>query len=341
MNGFNATQAHDLPSTDLAARPVAVLRGTARGLEIHVAGGAELDPMCDAIMTRLAEAPGFFRNSDVRVRVDDVLPRGALARLDAIAEQFELRIVEIGASRAKLDAVPRAHLAAGSAPASLGDDEITTQGPPPTPSRAAEAALEVAAPDLTAPELAVSEPAAPELVVSPPAVVAAASVATTSGVVAPVIDPTLVTIAAEIAAAPAPLEREQTKPVARAQLAELLDEPRTKVVVGPIRSGVILSHPGHIVVFGDVNPGAEVRAEGNIIVLGRLRGTAHAGIGGATAFILALRLEPQQLRIGRQVARAGDDAAGAECEIAHVVGEAITVEHYLGKLPRNLAASLV
>ncbi|MDQ3368027.1 MAG: hypothetical protein M3680_21590, partial [Myxococcota bacterium] len=115
----------------------------------------------------------------------------------------------------------------------------------------------------------------------------------------------------------------------------------TRLVVGPVRSGVILEHAGTIIVFGDVNPGAEVRAEGNIIVLGRLRGTAHAGIGQEVGFILALQLQPQQLRIGRAVARSADsDAPGRETEIAYGTGDGIVVERYLGRLPRNLATSI-
>jgi septum site-determining protein MinC len=114
-----------------------------------------------------------------------------------------------------------------------------------------------------------------------------------------------------------------------------------RLVIGPVRSGVILEHVGHVIVFGDVNPGAEVRASGNIVVLGRLRGTAHAGIGQDVGFIVALRLEPQQLRISRMVARAADsDAAPTEAEIAYANGDQIVVERYLGKLPRNLATSL-
>jgi septum site-determining protein MinC len=111
------------------------------------------------------------------------------------------------------------------------------------------------------------------------------------------------------------------------------------MVVGPVRSGVILDHPGHLVVLGDVNPGAEVRAEGNIIILGRLRGIAHAGIGRERGFILALRLEPQQLRIGRLVARA-PDAASSGTEIAYVTDRSIVVERYAGKLPFGLAAGI-
>src|SRR5207253_761427 len=104
--------------------------------------------------------------------------------------------------------------------------------------------------------------------------------------------------------------------------------PGARLVVGPVRSGVILEHTGHVIVFGDVNPGAEVRAEGNIIVLGRLRGTAHAGIGQDVGFILALQLAPQQLRIGRQVARAADDTSSPQAEIAYASGGQIIVERY-------------
>jgi septum formation inhibitor MinC len=115
----------------------------------------------------------------------------------------------------------------------------------------------------------------------------------------------------------------------------------TRLVVGPVRSGVILDHSGNLIVFGDVNPGAEVRATGNIVVLGRLRGTAHAAIGTDTGFILALRLEPQQLRIGRRVARAADnDTASNDAEIAYATGEQMVVERYQGRLPRNLVTSI-
>jgi septum site-determining protein MinC len=117
--------------------------------------------------------------------------------------------------------------------------------------------------------------------------------------------------------------------------------PGARLVVGPVRSGVILEHTGHVIVFGDVNPGGEVRAEGNIIVLGRLRGTAHAGIGQDAGFILALQLQPQQLRISRQVARAAEgDAQSFITEIAYLHGGGIVVERYAGKLPGGLATSI-
>ncbi|HUJ61596.1 MAG TPA: septum site-determining protein MinC [Kofleriaceae bacterium] len=236
--------------------PAAVLRGTARGLEMVVRGSATGAAIELALARRLDEAPGFFRGNDVRVAVEDgPLAPGCLARIDALAERFELRVIEVAPAATP---VPVPELAAGSA----GNEVVPA--PEPVPVVAAE------------PEPARAEP-----------------------------------------------------------------DPQPRLFIGPVRSGVILEHPGHLFIFGDVNPGAEVRAAGNITVLGRLRGTAHAAIGRDAGFILALRLEPQQLRIGRMVARAADsDAPASDAEIAYATGEQIVVERYLGKLPRNLATSL-
>ena len=113
-----------------------------------------------------------------------------------------------------------------------------------------------------------------------------------------------------------------------------------RLLVGPIRSGVVLDAPADLVILGDVNPGAEIQARGNIIVLGRLRGIAHAAVGGERGFILALRLEPQQLRIGTLVARAGDADSPAEgAEIAYATGRTIVVERYQGRLPGGLSTA--
>lgn len=72
-----------------------------------------------------------------------------------------------------------------------------------------------------------------------------------------------------------------------------------------IRSGVEIRHSGTVVVLGDINPGGIAIANGDILVWGRLRGVAHAGANGnAKALIMALQMEPTQLRIARFVARA-------------------------------------
>lgn len=306
----------------------AILRGTARGLEILVDGQSTTTSIVAAVMKRLDEAPTFFRGSDVRVRVEDgPLAPGCLARLDEIAVMFELRIVEVSAlkqerpitSLADADAVPQPNLAAGSAPSPAFEDEAPTN---------ANANKIIA---LSPPPGDIAQPV--ELSMTDMVELTAAEDAPTATGEAldelPGIsfdEPTNTAVPLQLAATPE---------------ISIPHEPGTRIVIGPVRSGVILEHLGHLVIFGDINPGAEVRASGNIVVLGRLRGTAHAGIGQEVGFILALRLEPQQLRIGRQVARAADsDTPASEPELAYGTGDSIIVERYQGKLPRNLATSI-
>ena len=72
-----------------------------------------------------------------------------------------------------------------------------------------------------------------------------------------------------------------------------------------VRSGVEVRHPGTVIIIGDLNPGGTVIAEGDILVWGRLRGIAHAGASGnRKCQIMALLMEPTQLRIADVLARA-------------------------------------
>jgi septum site-determining protein MinC len=305
----------------------AVLRGTARGLEILVDGRSTTTSIVAAVMKRLDEAPTFFRGSDVRIRVEDgPLAPGCLARMDEIAVMFELRIVEVSAvtksravtALADADAVPQPNLAAGSAPSPAFEDEAPT-------NTNANKLLAVPPPgDLAQP----AELMMTDLVELTPAEDAATATGEALDELPGISfeEPTNTAVPLQLAATPE---------------ISLPNEPGTRIVIGPVRSGVILEHLGNLIIFGDVNPGAEVRVSGNIVVLGRLRGTAHAGIGQEVGFILALRLEPQQLRIGRQVARAADsDTPASEPELAYGTGDSIVVERYQGKLPRNLATSI-
>jgi septum formation inhibitor MinC len=284
------------------------LKGTTRGLEILIAGTPTTAALEARLTELLAEAPSFFAGCDARVAIDGALPGGALACLEQVAARFELRIVEIGpaAARRRRADVPRA-LRPEDVPAvrlAGGTGPVADEPVDAVPGERGSAGA-------SAP-VAASAPSA-----SAPIAAAAPSAS------------------APIAAAPGAAE-----PAAPAALAEVLP-PGPRLVVGPVRSGVIVEHAGHLVVIGDVNPGAEVRAEGSIIVLGRLRGVAHAAIGAAGGFIIALSLQPQQLRIGRMVARAGDaDRPGDGAEIAYATGETITVERFSGRLPSGLAASM-
>jgi septum site-determining protein MinC len=72
-----------------------------------------------------------------------------------------------------------------------------------------------------------------------------------------------------------------------------------------LRSGAEIRHNGTVIVMGDLNPGGSIIAEGDILVWGRLRGVAHAGCkGNAKCLIMALQMEPTQIRIADYVARA-------------------------------------
>ena len=108
-----------------------------------------------------------------------------------------------------------------------------------------------------------------------------------------------------------------------------------RFVTGPLRSGAVIESPSNLVIIGDVNPGAEVRAGGNIVILGALRGLAHAACGGDSGYIIALRLDAQQIRIGSLIARAADagDGASRSAEIAYAAEGRIVVEPYQGRLP--------
>jgi septum formation inhibitor MinC len=324
-------------------RPPALLRGTAKGLEIHVIGTAPLEDILAAVSKRLDEAPAFFRGSDVRIKVDDgPMPAGCLARLDELATKFELRIVEVGPAAKKPlalveDAVPTLapQLAVGSAPSPLMDVE-----PPPLEEPEPYEAFEEIATNQAANPLAMLPPPLPDATELGEPVMLADSELTELVEILRAEQP------AFAAEEPTQIGLE-TPALALAAGPELPLEPSpgTRLVVGPVRSGVILEHHGNLIIFGDVNPGAEVRCTGNIVVLGRLRGTAHAGIGQDVGFILALRREPQQIRIGRKVARAADsDKPLDDSEIAYLsssgAGDQIVVERYTGKLPRNLATSI-
>ncbi len=110
-----------------------------------------------------------------------------------------------------------------------------------------------------------------------------------------------------VAAATAGYSVEQHTPVTHLNQSpetpgKALDDPL--YIQGTIRSGVEIRHAGTVVILGDINPGGSVIAEGDILVWGRLKGLAHAGSeGNVDCRIMALRMEPTQLRIADKVAR--------------------------------------
>ncbi|MFS0516805.1 septum site-determining protein MinC [Nostoc sp. UIC 10607] len=94
-----------------------------------------------------------------------------------------------------------------------------------------------------------------------------------------------------------------------------------------VRSGVEIRHPGTVILLGDLNPGGIVIADGDIIIWGRLRGIAHAGAGGNhECLIMALQMEPTQLRIADAVARAPEKPPMQfSPEVAHITPQGIRI----------------
>ncbi len=108
------------------------------------------------------------------------------------------------------------------------------------------------------------------------------------------------------------------------------EDANAKIVFGTFRSGQRLETPYSLVIIGDVNPGADLIAGGDIFVLGSLRGTAHAAAYDDEAHdrvIIALQMQPVQLRIGSILSRGNDDAARGT-EIARVESRRIVVESF-------------
>ncbi len=114
--------------------------------------------------------------------------------------------------------------------------------------------------------------------------------------------------------------RSEPKPT-RLPLAEPLYLEKT------VRSGEEVRHPGHIILLGDLNPGGIVIADGDILIWGRLRGITHAGANGnRECLIMALQMEPTQLRIADAVARAPEKSpAQYYPEVAYVTSEGIRI----------------
>lgn len=121
---------------------------------------------------------------------------------------------------------------------------------------------------------------------------------------------------------------------------------------GNLRSGQVLERAEHILIIGDINPGAEVISTGDILVWGRVRGLVHAGADGdSRSVVLALDLEPIQLRIANVVATP-EDLQGNQSSsrwgwkrqeqrraaIAYVAQERITVEPWDDSKPGGVSA---
>ncbi|MCI6165310.1 MAG: septum site-determining protein MinC [Lachnospira sp.] len=103
---------------------------------------------------------------------------------------------------------------------------------------------------------------------------------------------------------------------------------------GTLRSGQIFESDSSVVILGDVNPGGKVISKGNVIVLGSLRGNIFAGASGnENAFVVALEMNPMQIKIADVIARSSDSAVktknknkSVQPKIAYIYDSNIYVE---------------
>ncbi len=84
---------------------------------------------------------------------------------------------------------------------------------------------------------------------------------------------------------------------------------------GTLRSGQVLEFDTSIVILGDINAGAQVVSTGNVVVLGKILGNVYAGASGReNCFVVALQMNPTQIRIGDVIARSPDGKQKIEQE---------------------------
>jgi septum site-determining protein MinC len=124
---------------------------------------------------------------------------------------------------------------------------------------------------------------------------------------------------------------QQSRRIGRISENEEIIDGNTALVRRTLRSGQKFHFDGNVVVVGDVNPGAEIIASGHIIVIGALRGVVHAGAAGdERAAVLALKLQPTQLRIANHITRPpdGEYDDSEQPEIAHIKDNVVTIEIY-------------
>jgi septum site-determining protein MinC len=109
---------------------------------------------------------------------------------------------------------------------------------------------------------------------------------------------------------------------------------------GTLKDGDILQTEGDAVIVGNVNPGCTVSVTGSIVVFGGLYGTAHAGKDGREgAYITALEMEPEKLKIGDFKYRSKDKKSKwgihpkIQPKIAYIKDERVVVEPLTKELP--------
>lgn len=131
--------------------------------------------------------------------------------------------------------------------------------------------------------------------------------------------------------------KEQEDQAAKEEHMEQEEETTGQYYRGTLRSGQTIESASSVIILGDVNPGAKVVSNGSIIVLGSLLGKVYAGAGGDNScFVVALEMNPVQIRIGDYIAKNAEKSVfkikmkkkkvQMESQIAYVEDGSIYVE---------------
>ncbi len=100
------------------------------------------------------------------------------------------------------------------------------------------------------------------------------------------------------------------------EMQDQLGSGTAKIFKGNLRSGQTINCETSVIILGDVKPGASVTSTGSIIVMGSLHGSAFAGsTGDINAFVMAMSLDPLQVRIGELIAISPDAVKGKKLKI--------------------------
>lgn len=114
----------------------------------------------------------------------------------------------------------------------------------------------------------------------------------------------------------------------------------SKFVQGTLRSGQVFQCEESVVILGDVNPGAKIVSAGSVVVLGSLKGSVYAGVNGdLRAIVIALEMNPVQIRIGDIIACSGDKPKKStkhETKIAYVDDGNIYIDLYSKEIVNEL-----
>ena len=139
-------------------------------------------------------------------------------------------------------------------------------------------------------------------------------------------------------AAPPPPPKEEPKAETPAVVPDVApavavppEEKRMLVINRTVRGGQEIQSQGSIMICGNVNPGAQIIAGGSIDIRGTCKGMVHVGAyGDATAFIVADRLMPTQIRRADRIAQPPE-----QMEARTVAERASIIDGKIGIEPRE------